>query len=410
MISKKDYKLFASLILWMLIPAIYLLIRMQIVAVNAVNINILGQMEWFDLIDETIVTTLTVPLYYILKQTGTSKERNGRAFLLSFAIYFVFTCIIVARCSSITEFMNAKYATQYLVLQSIAMLIAFISTFMIILFTIGENYKIVFILTLARLILLAVGDLIFIPKFADIGASYSEIAVNSAVAVVAVFLAVQYKQLSFGKCDMNWWKDWVRIGVWAGLQIVLSNVVYALVVVRMINAVSESGNYWVANNCIWGWLLVPVTCLTEIIKKNKLEKLTFGNTWKFCLGIVVVWVITIPGWHWFISKAMAVDADMILSIVYPVMPFYFAYMVSQMLEGWFISKGKTLYNAIVSAIVNIVYYGIAYILFKQSVFTMGIPFIIGLFGVGMVVACGLDAGLYVFEQKKNGKNTITNKP
>lgn len=399
MTSKNDYKLFGSLILWMLIPAIYLLIRMQIVSINNVNINILGQMEWFDLIDETIVTALTVPLYYILKHTGTSKERNGRAFLISFVIYFVFTCIIVARCSSITEFMKAEYATQYLALQSVAMLIAFISTFMIILFTIGENFKIVFELTITRLILLVICDLIFIPKFADIGASYSEIVVNSDIAAIAVFLAMRYKQLSFGKCDMNWWKDWIRIGAWAGAQIVLSNVVYALVVVRMINAVSESGNYWVANNFIWGWLLVPVTCLAEIIKKNKLEKLTFANTWKFCLGIVIVWVATMPGWHWFISNAMAVDADMVLGIVYPVMPFYLAYMVSQMLEGWFISRGKTIYNAIVSAIVNITYYGIAYILFRHGVFSMGIPFIVGLFGCGMVVACGLDAVFYHLSQR-----------
>ncbi len=41
---KNDIKVFLSLILWMLIPSIYLLIRMNMVSVNHVDINILGQM------------------------------------------------------------------------------------------------------------------------------------------------------------------------------------------------------------------------------------------------------------------------------------------------------------------------------------------------------------------------------
>ena len=63
MIGKKDYKLFFSLIGWALLPSIYLLIRMNIVALNNVNIDILGQMEWFHLLNEVLATTLIVPLY-----------------------------------------------------------------------------------------------------------------------------------------------------------------------------------------------------------------------------------------------------------------------------------------------------------------------------------------------------------
>lgn len=42
MISKKDYKLFLILILWTLIPSIYLLVRMNIVSISNVDINVLG--------------------------------------------------------------------------------------------------------------------------------------------------------------------------------------------------------------------------------------------------------------------------------------------------------------------------------------------------------------------------------
>ena len=77
---KKDLKLLISLTIWMLVPSIYLLIRMNIVSVNDVDINILGQMEWFDLIDEVITTMLIVPLYSLLSKEK-SKYYNGVAFL-----------------------------------------------------------------------------------------------------------------------------------------------------------------------------------------------------------------------------------------------------------------------------------------------------------------------------------------
>lgn len=28
---------------------------------------------------------------------------------------------------------------------------------------------------------------------------------------------------------------------------------------RMVNVVGEQGTYWVANNFIWSWLLLPIT-------------------------------------------------------------------------------------------------------------------------------------------------------
>lgn len=67
------------------------------------------------------------------------------------------------------------------------------------------------------------------------------------------------------------------MGFFSGVQIFLDNFICAVMICKMVNAVSESGNYWVANNFIWGWLLVPVICVAEIIKKNSFEKIKFKN-------------------------------------------------------------------------------------------------------------------------------------
>jgi len=398
--ERKDYKLFLSLVLWALVPSVYLLIRMNIVSINNVDINILGQMEWFDLIDEIIVTTLTVPLYYLLKPTKTDKYKNAFAFFVSFGIYAAFTVVISLFVGNIAEFMNAEYATRFLFLQSFSMLIAFISTFMIMLFTLNDDYKTVGVLLIARVVILSVSDYFFISKAADIGAAYSEIFVNSLIAIVSLVIAFKREYIVPGKCEKTWIKDWAKVGSFSGIQIFLDNFIYAVMICKMVNAVSESGNYWVANNFIWGWLLIPVTCMASIIKKNDLEKLTMKNTWRFGLIIIALWLISAPGWSWFIANAMASDASSILAIVWPNIPFYVTYIISAFIDAWFVSKGKTHYTMIISLIVNIVYYGILYILFNQGVFTLGMTFIILMFGGGMLVHMVVSCGLYWMERKR----------
>lgn len=37
---------------------------------------------------------------------------------------------------------------------------------------------------------------------------------------------------------------------------------------KMVNMVAEQGNYWIANNFIWGWLLIPITALSEVIRRD----------------------------------------------------------------------------------------------------------------------------------------------
>ena len=176
-----DTKLFASLIIWSLFPSIYMLFRMNVLQINNVDINIMGQLEWFDLLDEVFDTTLIVPLYSLLKSNETAKNRTGLAFLISFGVYALFTGIIAVYISSITEFMNATFATTYLKLQTVSMLISFICTFAIMLFTLRGDYKTVAVLTVTKLIILAMCDSIFIKFFAELGASYSEITVNTIV-------------------------------------------------------------------------------------------------------------------------------------------------------------------------------------------------------------------------------------
>lgn len=54
--SKCNKKLYVALLLYTYLPSVYLLIRMYVVTISGADVDVLGQMEWFDLIDEVLVT------------------------------------------------------------------------------------------------------------------------------------------------------------------------------------------------------------------------------------------------------------------------------------------------------------------------------------------------------------------
>ena len=65
-----SWRLFAALCALALIPAIYQTIKTFIISSNNQSdvFDIIGQMEWFDLINETLQAFLIIPLYSILRK------------------------------------------------------------------------------------------------------------------------------------------------------------------------------------------------------------------------------------------------------------------------------------------------------------------------------------------------------
>ena len=63
--------------------------------------------------------------------------------------------------------------------------------------------------------------------------------------------------------NFSWMKEFIKVGGISGLESFVRNFAYMFMIVRMVNIVSEQGTYWVANNFIWGWLLLPILQLQE---------------------------------------------------------------------------------------------------------------------------------------------------
>lgn len=157
----------------------------------------------------------------------------------------------------------------------------------------------------------------------------------------------------------------------------------------MVNMVAEQGNYWIANNFIWGWLLIPITALSEIIKrdcKDGYTKLNQFNYYFIATASIIAWAITVPLWTPFFRYAENLsNTNEIFSITIKLAPFYIAYAGYSIIDNIFIGLGKTIYNTINSFIINFVYYGIFYILYLTKTLTIDMNVIILMFGFGMVI-------------------------
>lgn len=200
---------------------------------------------------------------------------------------------------------------------------------------------------------------------------------------------IGYRILS-AEPDFSWTKELCRIGGVSGIESLVRNIVYMMMVSRMINIVSEQGTYWVANNFIWGWLLLPVLQLAELIKQNAAmgkERVLSNQRWYFKVTTIICigWIISIPLWKPFMRYVLGIlDVEKILSLVLSLLIFYIVFAYQSVLDSIFYGLGKTEYILVESIIVNVVYYSFVYVLYIKGVWVPTLKTIVWMFGGGMI--------------------------
>lgn len=399
--KKFDWKMYLALCLLALVPAIYQTVITKLITsfTSPGALDIVGQMEWFDLIDETICAFLIVPMYSVLSKAYKKDNFNQVVFKLGLAVailYAIFNIGVFIFGIRIVAFMNPNEidigaAYRYLSLETIAFMIGIVYSFVCVVFLVIDKPKYMYAFLVAKILLSLLSDFFLVPTIGVDGIAISNIIANTIMGTLGVLLLIYEKQIKpakFSKEDVPNLKDWGRVGIFAGGQQFLDNIIYALMICRMVNAVSESGNYWVSNNFIWGWLLIPVTCLVEIIRKDAGAdgyNLKQKNYYLIVTFAILTWFALIPTYQWFFGTVEGIDnPGRIFEIVVKNLGFYVAYAYSQIPDAIFVGMGKTKYNAINSLICNIVYYGIWFILYKTGVVVMSMDVIIVMFGCGNI--------------------------
>ncbi len=409
--------LFCSLMLLGFIPFLYTLVRTNLIASipSTDGLGIAGHIEWFDLINETIQAFLIVPLYALLNGCMQDRkkfsERIFQSFLVINIVYILFAVIIFMGCSSIVSTMASDCmdeVTRYLQLETIGFIIANVVSFVNVLFVVLEKPLYIYVMVILKTAFTLIGDLLLIPGFGVNGVAYSNIAVNSICAVLCLVVVFRQKLIAVSyRFDKSFLKKYLFIGFFSGIQIFLDNIIYSAVVCKMVNEVSEQGNYWVANNIVWGLMLIPISALAEIIKKDCRDKLTSKRMKYYNIVIIstfLVWLLFIPILNPFLKYVMGIgNFDTVRRILIVLIPFYFAYDYTVLFDNILIGYGKTHYCFAISTIVNLVYYPIVYRLFLNDIIIPSITFICMMFGFGMVIHLGCSIICFVIYKRHSNE-------
>ena len=428
-LNNLNWKLYASLLVMGLCPTLYTTMRVFFLGQlpGEWAFSIAGQLSWINLIYEILNEAIILPLYFFMgnslgnKPEYTSKIKTG--LIISFSVYAI--CSIFICC--FTEPLLSAMATSreiiaesavYIRIESIANIFALMSSFLLVcLVTLGKS-KYVYILTGAKLILCTLFDTFFIsalPISANLGVNgigYSNIIVNIMLFIVSAILLQKegYLLLNRTKLSFAWARDFFRIGSISGTESLVRNAAYMLMISRMVNMVNEQGTYWVANSFIWGWLLLPINQLGELIKQEvgTNEKAVKNNTVGYIALTSIVcifWVLTIPLWKGFMTHVLQFsDVDKLYDLVKLLLGFYVLYAVQNVFDSEFYGLGKTNYLLFESLVTNIFYYGTAFVLYLTGIWTPTLTGIALLFGIGNAFDSIVSGGAFAYLLRKKRIN------
>ena len=275
--------------------------------------------------------------------------------------------------------------------------------------------KYVYIMTFIKLILSVILDLFLISSLScSLNLGVNGIAISNIIVNIIMFIAVLvllFKEninvFNKDKMDFAWAKEFVKIGGISGIESFVRNIFYMVMIARMVNVVGEQGTYWVANNFIWGWLLLPIIQLGELIKhevsinKENVKTNTLGY-FVITFGICLIWFITIPLYKPFMVNILQFsDVNKLFELVMVLISFYVLYAIQNVFDSTFYGLGKTEYMLFESVVTNIIYYGICFILYITNVFKPSLLGIALMFGIGNAFDSVVSLVAYIYLLKKN---------
>jgi Na+-driven multidrug efflux pump len=410
-LSRINYRLFGVLVLMGLLPTLYTTIRIRFLGdlPGDWGYNIASQLTWLNVTYEVVHEALMLPMFFLVGRFLSDRKRfsgivsNG--LLLVGALYAVLSIITVSFARPMVVFMAQRSdligaTITYIRLEAIALVfVAVVRYFTLILIILKRGIYLVVVLGLQAamsvvLDTLFISALPFSLQFGVNGIAYTNIIVNGVLIAVLLFMLRRESVGLFGKdftFDTAWLSDWFRIGGLSGLESFVRNAAFVLMVIRLVNVVQEQGTFWVTNSFIWGWLLIPVLALGELIKRDvsENEDAVTSNTpaYLFITALVVmVWVATIPLWRGFIHNVMGVaNADAVFTLSLISLGFYVVFAFNNIADSVFYGRGRTDLMLYQSLAVNIIYYGGAFVLYQTGAF---VPTLIGIalmFGIGIAI-------------------------
>ena len=424
-LKRINWKLYFALLLMGLFPAVYTTVRTFFLGQLGSEwaFSIAGQLSWVNLIYEIMDEAIILPLFFFMGASCEDRKEFSNnlktGLITSGLIYVVLGAAVFAFVSPMLRFMAASpdiisESATYIRIESIANIFGILYRFALVaLITIGSS-KAVYIITGVRAVLSIIFDTFLVSELPislklgvnGIGISNIVVIEGKTATEPPVLSKEGYSVFSKEKMSFSWMKGFARIGGISGLESFIRNIAYMLMVSRMVNMVGEQGTYWVANNFIWGWLLLPVLQLGELIKqevskdKNAVKENSLGYHITTAI-ICALWIVLIPLYKPFMKYALGYDdVDKLFTLVMVLLGFYVLYAFQNVFDATFYGLGKTNYMLFESVVTNSIYYGGFFIAYLLGAWTPSLLGIAIMFGIGNAFDSVVSFGAYIFLRRR----------
>lgn len=417
-----ELKLYIALLLMGLCPTIYSTVRIHLLGQVPGDwaYSIAGQLSWVSLIYEVMNESIILPLYYFLGRTDKKEFANRlkSGLIVTAVLYTMLSILVSVFTVPLLEFMAITpelipESAVYIRLESIAFVFSVLFDFALVaLVTIGERNNI-YLITLSKCILSIIFDMVFISslpfslKLGVNGIAVTNILSNLLLFVMAIFLVSNSIHIdSITNISYTWVKDALRIDGISGAESFVRNTAYTIMISRMVNMVGEQGVYWVANSFIWGWLLLPILQLGELIKRDVAESLeniqkNIHRYYKWTCSICAVWILMIPLYKPFMVHVLGyTDVDKLYHLVMLLIISYVFFSFQNIYDSIFYGSGKTQYMLFEAVVTNSVFYGACFLLYKINVWQPTLDGIAIMFGLGNIFDSVVSYFAYKYFLKK----------
>src|SRR5690554_2875489 len=327
-----NYKMFFALLMFGLIPTLYMTVRIYLIGQlpNTYSFSIAGQLQWVSLFYEVLQEALILPLFYFIGAVLTNREalinRIRSGLLFTFIAYTTLSFLIILFARPLVVFMaqDSSIVTEtvnYIRLETISMIFSTLVKYLIVVLVTLKRDKNLYILLIVQLVLTIIFDFFCMSTYSfslNLGVNGMPIT-NMIVNLLSfvVLIVILYKNdlpiFNSFKLDFSWFKELFKKGGLSGLESLIRNVAFMLMIVRMVNVVGEQGTFWVANNFIWGWLLLPVLQLGELIKSDCAEEKFIAvknkslGYFNLTLIFIILWGVTLPLWEPFMKHVLQIS-------------------------------------------------------------------------------------------------------
>ncbi|WP_394341331.1 MATE family Na+-driven efflux transporter [Photobacterium leiognathi] len=422
-----NYRLWLVLILTSLIPLVYSTTRIHFLGSlpNSWTFSIAAQVAWLNVGYEVLSEALLVPVAFILGQVISDnrqfRQRASVSLLITIVCYVILTGIVLALTPQLVGAMQQQAellnrTVDYIRLESVAILLSSVYAFLSLVLVLKNQKKALCGLLIAQMVMTILCDSALVSHFSFSmqlgvnGIAVSNIIVNSVLAIVAlIYLSKSGVSLNLNIIEFNhrdWLKEWAIIGWKSGLESFVRNTAFIVMILQLVNQVQQSDTYWVANQFIWGWLLLPVLTLGQLVKQdaathNGLTSQRVNSYLWLSVGIVATWLLTAPLWQSFITNVMGIsDVAPVMHLIGLLVGFYIVFSLNNVIDSYFYGIGRTDLMLYQSLLVNSIFYGGAFALYQMGIFVPTLDRIAIMFGLGITIDTLITWILYSILRRK----------